>query len=61
MAEKSIDTILKLSKNPSYKLTEEELEALRKHNTQFSPVRHSTDFKKEDGVIEKHDTGLVEE
>lgn len=58
---KSIETILKLSKNPRYRLTEEELEELRKHNTQFSPVRHSTDFKKDDGVVEKHDTELAEE
>lgn len=58
---KSIETILKLSKNPSYKLAEEEIDALRKHNAQFNTVRHSTDFKKEDGEIKKHDTELAEE
>ena len=61
MTQKSIETILRLSKNPSYRLTEEEIETLKKHNAQFETYKHSTDFKKDDGKVKKHDTELKEE
>lgn len=60
--QKSIETLLKLSTNPNYRITKEEMDRLREyHQTDFNRVKHSTEFKKEDGTIEKHDTELVEE
>ena len=62
MAQKSIETLLKLSANPNYRLTQEEMNRLREyHQTDFNRVKHSTEFKKDHGVVEKHDTELTEE
>lgn len=62
---KSIATLIRLSKNPAYKMNEKELEALQKfqnsqlkgHSKQVSPVRHSTDVKKHDyNIPQEEDT-----
>ena len=57
---KTIETILKLSKNPFYKLSEEELDILREYNENL--VRHNADFEKDYSYFNKHKTYLeVEE
>lgn len=62
MAQKSIETLQKLAANPNYRLTEDEQNRLRNHHqTDFDRVRHSTEFKKDDGVVKKHDPELTEE
>ena len=56
---KSIETILKLSKNPFYKLSDEELDILYEYNENI--LKHSTKFEKNNQTIVKHKTYLDEE
>ena len=49
---KSIETILKLSKNPFYIMSKEDLDILYEYNENL--VKHSTYFEKNNQKIDKH-------
>ena len=60
---KSIETLIKLSKNPFYKLSEEEAEILTNYMNQkyTNTVKHTVTFDKNIKAINKHKTGLSHE
>jgi len=63
---KTIEQLIKLSKNPHYQLTDEETKALEQWRESQSfqnkdKKRNNPEFKKDTGNFKKHDTKIEQE